>query len=48
MTDKELQLRQVEALEKIADALVRVDERLNIIVIKLDWLAKIQGSPRPR
>lgn len=44
----ELQERQIEALEKIANALTRIDERLNIVVIKLDWLAKIQGSPRPR
>jgi hypothetical protein len=48
MADKDLALRQTEALEKIAEAITRVDERLNLIVLKLDWLAKIQGSPRPR
>lgn len=48
MTDKDLSLRQTEALEKIAETLVRVDERLSMIILKLDWLTKIQGSPRPR
>ncbi len=48
MTDKDLMLRQTEALEKIAAALIRLDEQLNMVVLKLDWLTKVQGSPRPR